>query len=335
MMYTAQVIGLGKIGLLYDIDEKREGIHSHVGACTFHPQIRLIGACDTQQAREEKLHTLAPTTPFYHDVDDMLHDHVGDIISICTPPETHYSLLQKIIPYEPKIIFCEKPIVVSKEEMVRLKKITPSCHIVPNLSRRWHQGIQEVRKQLKDGSFGRILYVSIQYTRGIFNTGAHFIDLIRFLIGEVTAVQVYDKVETSSDAENESSFSFIFDTSIGVKGTATAFNDKYYYLFEMDIYTEGGKITIGKSGDEISYYTVGNHSSFKGHRSLILQSLENQFLKQSQLSQAMNHFVSVLNGKEPLACTLKDGLIPYYVALHILQSYEKNGERVVVKKWRR
>lgn len=323
-MYKSLVIGLGNIGLTYDLDPKRRYISSHTVAYVEHPAIELVAASDVDEDKYSVLKVKSPQTVFYLDYKAMLKDHKVDVVSICTPPTTHLQIIQDVLEYNsPKLIFCEKPVVSDVDESRILRKIMGdgNCILIPNISRRWSSGLQKVKEILNNHQFGKLTNIHVRYTRGIHNTGSHMFDLIHMLAGYMTKVFTIRQVETSSDGEQDPSYSFHFETDQLVTGFAEAMDDRMYYMFEFDLYCTQGKIEIRMSGDEIIYYRVDQHPLFSGFRSLVFHEIHNHLLEQSLIERAISHMVGVLDGVEESICNFEDGLYPIYIAEAVQRSF--------------
>jgi len=318
MKYTAVVIGLGQIGLMYDFDPKRETPSSHCLAYELDGGFQLIAAADLQMEKREQLELKAPNTRFFQDYKEMLKAIPRcNVVSICTPPSQHLRNMEDILKIcTPQIIFCEKPVAANLLEAQAMRKLARNSTvlIVPNLTRRFLGGMQEVKNIIVQGIYGKVQKINARYTRGIFNTGAHLFDLIRWYGGEFEMVKVLGRADTSSDKQDEPTYSFIYATNQDVHGIVEAFNDRQYYLFELDVYMEAGKIEIRNSGDEVNYYRAGEHSLFSGMKGLNLKRSQSGILSESALKGAIRHFGKILqNGEKPF-CDLNDAIQPLYVA---------------------
>jgi hypothetical protein len=86
-----------------------------------------------------------------------------DIVSICTPPETHREIVEKVAPYV-KGIFLEKPIAMTLED----------ADAIINVCRR-----NDVKLQINH----QRLFMSpkFRFSRGVLNTGTHAFSLIEHL----------------------------------------------------------------------------------------------------------------------------------------------------------
>ena len=333
--YSAGIIGLGQIGLMYDFDPKREKPSSHTLAYELNYRVNLVVAADIQAEQREKLAQIAPNAEFYQDMNEMFRECPVDIISICTPAIQHLSDIRSVLQImRPKVIFCEKPLVSDLRQALLLKEMLTQyqCLVMPNLSRRWNLGMRHIREQILCGLYGNLQKIHIRYTRGILNTGSHLFDLLYWWVGSIEYVQTMNKVETSSENSGEPTFSFHFTIGNHINGFAEGFDDEQYYLFEMDLYFAKGKIEVRNSGDDVFYYQVGEHHLFSGLNSLHLQRHESNLLAEANLGNAVEHIVRVLDGVELPICTADNGLYPLYVAEALLQSYRNEGtiEKVVM-----
>lgn len=334
VQYKTAVIGLGQIGLTYDFDPKREKPSTHVLAYHLHPSVDLVAASDSRVEQATTLLKVAPAVHFYENIAELFNNHPIEIVSICTPPHHHLEAIRlALLSPTIKIIFCEKPIVASLQEISLLKQLLngTDCLLIPNLSRRWNSGMQRVKSNILNNTFGVVQKVHIRYTRGILNTGAHIFDLISWWIGQIDEVQVLGRTTTSSDIDNDLSFTFMFHIGSDILGIAEAFNDEQYYLFEIDIYLSHGKIEIHNSGNDVRYYHAAEHPLFSGFRSLQLVSQESSLLKESNLANAVKHLVNILDGIESPVCNIDDACFPLFVADALLRSYKNNysKERVI------
>ncbi len=334
-MYKAAIIGLGKIGLLYDFEPGRQSPSSHAMAYSLHPEIELVAGADVRDEPKQYLKQLVPSVRCYSDTTEMLRCQPVDIVSICTPSAGRLELIRSVLELtHARIMFCEKPILNRLEEIPELQSLL-SCHdclLIPNLSRRWNTQTIKIRKMVRTQCYGSLQNIHICYTRGIYNTGSHLFDLIRYLSGEFESVRVAKKVYGSSERSGDPSFSFLFTLVNGATGYAEAFNDENYYLFDVHLYFENGKIEILHSGDEIRYFGVAPHPKFQGFRSLNLKNKEENLLQESSLKRAVDHLVHLLDGvvQTPI-CTAQDGIYPLFVADALLRSFRYEGslEKVV------
>lgn len=334
-MWKAAVLGLGKIGLMYDFEPGRSSPASHVLGYHLDKNFSLVMGADPELQRETCLREVAPEAAYYIEAREGLCQTQPDVISICTPPHLHLSQIKDIFETvrQPRLIFCEKPLATNRAEARAVRDLCakhPQTVVVPNISRRWSTGLRKVTEAWQTGEYGRLQKIHVRYTRGIYNTGAHLFDLLHMWTGQkIKTVQVLKKVFTSSEMENEPSYTFFFEQEDGVYGYAEAMDDRQYYLFEIDLYGSQGKIEMRCSGDVIRYYRTTPHRLFAGFEELQIVQEEQNILSESLLGQAVRNLAGVLAGGEQPACKIDDAIYPLYVAEALERSCVNGSEEKV------
>lgn len=143
-MYKAGIIGTGYIGT--------KANDSHLEA---------YADCDDIQLRS------------LQDKGFKLKDLEGcEILSVCTPPETHLGIVAEIIQLESlKAIYLEKPIATTLSDAQKIINLCRDANILLVVN---HQ------RQFINPKF--------TFSRGILHTGTHVFDLIRKLFGEIVVL---------------------------------------------------------------------------------------------------------------------------------------------------
>lgn len=175
------IIGLGKIGMLYDINDKKKFI-THSSAFYFHKKFHLLGGVDNDFKKRlifEKKYKL----PAFKNLKDAKNNVQPDLIVVSTPTESHYKTLRSIISlFNPKVILCEKPFTKNLKEAkkilisLRQKKIK----IFVNYVRNSYPAMIQLKKMLKKKKI-----ISYAFFLGTFiNNYSHIYVLFRFIFGE-------------------------------------------------------------------------------------------------------------------------------------------------------
>uniref|UniRef100_A0A6M3IJD5 Putative oxidoreductase family protein n=1 Tax=viral metagenome TaxID=1070528 RepID=A0A6M3IJD5_9ZZZZ len=140
---------------------------SHLNAYKNNPYISFVTLCDRLKPDgKHHLHYL-----------DMVQLDYPDIVSVCTPPETHCQIVCDIAPYV-KAIWCEKPIAMNLDEADRMIEVCKENNTILQINhqRRW------MRPKFK-------------FSRGIFNSGSHAFDLVNFLFKDLSIVD-FEYIDT-------------------------------------------------------------------------------------------------------------------------------------------
>lgn len=335
-MYKAAVIGLGNIGMLYDLEPQRPHPSSHVTAYEMDDEFRLVCGIDGDVQKKKVLNSISQNCMFFSSVEEACKADAFkdiDIVSVCTPPSTHLDIVLWLIHNKAcKLIFCEKPIVEDINQAQRLLEVVNKSDIivVPNISRRWNTGMRKIRDIIISNRYGNIEKINIRYTRGIYNTGAHLFDLLKMWTGG-TIDRVLTVGETHTSALPEKTYSFHFIQNNGITGYAEAINDCQYYLFDIDIYCQSGKIEMRNSGDEIRCYLTAQHHLFQGFKELTLDVSNEGLLNDACIKNALINIRNCLNGKDQMYCDITDAIYPLYIANAIEKSRKSGRYEEVLK----
>ena len=191
----AAVVGLGQIGQGYDYDLHDSGVVlTHARAYATHEAYLLLAGVDSDAGQRDRF-TERFGRPAYADAASMMERHHPDVVSICVPMGQHLTVFRQVIPFGPRAILCEKPmtgVLSEAEDMLRLAGAS-HCALAVNYIRRFEPGVLALKKALQQGDAGEIEKGVCWYSKGIVNNGSHFIDLLSFLLGDVTEVLILDR----------------------------------------------------------------------------------------------------------------------------------------------
>jgi predicted dehydrogenase len=116
-----------------------------------------------QKILKEEVYTYKPTRDIKKDLENFEILKKKKIIFICSPNNTHFFYIQKL--YKNRYIFCEKPPVVTKNELNKLKKISYK-KIFFDFNQRF-SSISKILKASKSLKMGKLLYGSIINSHGL------------------------------------------------------------------------------------------------------------------------------------------------------------------------
>ena len=184
----------------------------HIEAINCIEDAQLIAVCDLNTERAQEKATLA-SVPFYTSYRDMLCQHPEiDVVNVLTPSGMHYEHVGEILSNYRKHVLIEKPMVLRVEQGLHLKKIADqlNLNIFPVYQNRFNKAVQRVKtaittlNELGPINVGTVRvrwcrpqrYYDLSPWRGTWamdggaltNQGIHYIDLLRYLCGEVKRV---------------------------------------------------------------------------------------------------------------------------------------------------
>lgn len=256
-VYHALVIGCGRIGSRFD-ETGSTTISSHAGGYIQEPRVHLAGLCDIDKARAKEAALFWGVDQWFNDPIMALQEVRPDIVSVCTPDETHAEILDAALETQSvRAILAEKPMALSTAEAKRIayKATERSVVIVVNYSRRFQSAYRRAKSALSEGRIGSVHSITGYYSRGILHNGTHWIDLARWFVGEVTSVRA-DPAIVESERDPTPDVRFEFES--GAIGHLKGIDQRAYALFEMDILGETGRLRITQ-GPRFSWYARHTH----------------------------------------------------------------------------
>jgi predicted dehydrogenase len=178
--YYALVIGCGRIG--YQFKHLLGEVRSHLGAIRAVTDKRI--ACCDIDIKKAKAAGECFGIDYFGSVKEALADKIYDVMVVATPTNTHVSVISEICDeYHsrmPKIIVCEKPIAMNREQG---EYIIKACRengikLVVNHNRRYHPAYKYVKEQL-DKEIERNVRAVVGYCYGDpVTVGVHMWDLL-------------------------------------------------------------------------------------------------------------------------------------------------------------
>jgi len=320
--YRAAVIGCGKIGSEYASDPRIKDIYTHAGAYSSCRDTSLVAVCDIDRDRARRCAERWGVPSFYEDYLVMLREVKPEIVSICTPDETHAAILGEVIA-DPLVkgVLAEKPLAMDEDDAARLVSLAERLGVVlvVNYSRRYASNHHRVRDLLRKGSIGRIQCMNGYYTGGCLHSGTHWFDLARFLVGEITAVQGFDLLgEEGPDPTLDARI--IFEG--GATGTLQGCDSRAFGIFEADIIGTAGRVRILDSGHRVELSVAGENPHYTGYRSLsIRESWDTGF--EDLLLHAVEDLVDCLKQGGIPASSGRDGVAALRIASAVRRSAQE------------
>jgi len=248
-MIKAVIFGCGRIA-----GGVNNALFTHGGAYQDRAGVSIVACVDADQGKSD---SFAET---YHcEAEKTLHlalnKHQPDIISVCSPDDTHFSITEQILQatHTPKVIFLEKPVCSSNDELEHLIVMATQAKvsIVANHSRRFDQHHQQIKSRISDGEFGTLRNIYATYYSGWQHNGVHIIDTLSYLFNESITV---DTITSSwnSPYENDPTMEVVASfKKQNVKIHLLGFHENDYQIFEMDLRFSKARLRFEDFGERI------------------------------------------------------------------------------------
>lgn len=268
MVKKCLIIGLGQIGMSYDLDhDPAVAIYSHARAISLHPDFELTGAVDPSSL-QRSIFEEQYTRPAFDSTSEAIRQLQPSIVIIASPSQTHAKILHEVLSQiNPKIILCEKPLAYDLSEAHAMVDACDKAgvNLYVNYPRRADPGLIEVKKRIKDDEIFSPIKGVVWYSKGFFNNGSHFFNLLEFWLGSFIKFKLinmgclWDKVDPEPDVEVE------FE-----HGTVTFLSawDKAFSHYSLELLSQSGRLRYEQGSAPIEWQSVMHDPYFSGYNVL-------------------------------------------------------------------
>lgn len=318
MTYRAALIGCGNIGSMYADDPLIKGVYTHAGAYTACAETALVAVCDHDIEKAQACAKKWMVDSVYTDLTKLLQEKRPQIVSVCTPDATHAKVIEQILTSEGVLaILAEKPLALHQVEAQHLVNLARERNVLlaVNYSRRYSVGHQKIKTILESGVIGSIQSVSGYYTKGLFHNGTHWLDLARWLIGDMIELRGFPVEQME---KNEADVHAWLRFANGATGFLQALNANAFSLFEMDIVGEKGRIRIVDSGHRVEYFSVAPSPYYTGYQTLLKWQEVEGDMEDTLLHAVSDLVVSLRQNRQPI-CSGEDGLAVLNLATILME----------------
>ena len=178
MCYSVGLIGLGKIGLGYDLDLDSTYIQTHYRAVLDQKRMKLAFVFDVNTSTYKHLDNRVTTLSNLKQVKEHLSEI--DVLIIATPTATHMTILQQLeLKQDDKlIVLLEKPVGDSLSSNIKINEYLQNTIYRVNYVRRSLPAFSKIKKYLSQVSDWEMY---CEFNGDWHNIGSHFFDLFLFL----------------------------------------------------------------------------------------------------------------------------------------------------------
>lgn len=246
MRYKVLIVGLGRIGMGYDYNDKpSEKITTLSTAFSNHEKFELVGGVDVDSKKRFKF-TKKFNKPSFNNIELAIQITKPDVFVVASPTETHSKIIKEALALRKfKLILCEKPISYSLKETTEIIRLTKKFKIplFVNYMRRSDPGLMKVRQMIKKQTFKGPYKGICWYTDGIFNNGSHFIDLLKFWFGTVTNFKAIQKQQNNNLFLKDLDFNPDFEINFSsAKFYFLSLNKENFSHNALELYGKNGRL---------------------------------------------------------------------------------------------
>ena len=327
-MLRALIIGCGKIAGGFDVGRAAGSSPlTHAGAYTADDRFELTACVDPDDSRRKAFaeHWCVPR--HVADVSQLAGD-VFDVVSICSPTPVHHADTLAALSFNPRLIFCEKPVCGTLEDTANIVGLCQDRGVLfaVNHNRRWDPHVQRLSADLRNGRWGRMRSAAGWYNKGVLNNGSHLVDLFQQLLGPLKVKGVGQPI--NDFWETDPTVPAILLAEGGQMVTLNAAHATDYSLFELQLVMERGVITMEDGGMTWRVREPVESVHFSGYRTLIQsQCYEGGYLQ--TMSRAVANIHEAICSGEPLVSTGVTAYQAQRICADILEMAKQAGKDAI------
>ena len=240
---------------------------------------KLVAVCDIIPAKAHELAAIYNAKAYYS-IDDLLTAETGlDVVSICTPNGLHAQQSIQALKAGNHVL-CEKPLCIKVEDAREMigaaDKAGKKLFVVKQ--NRYNPPVEFVKQLIEKGDLGKIYSFQINcfwnrpeayYTNWkgskaldggtLYTQFSHFIDLLYWLLGDVTAVKTISKNFAHPSIKFEDTGIVAFEMQSGAIGSLNYTVNSFEKNMEgsFTVFAENGTVKIGGQYlNELEYCNV-------------------------------------------------------------------------------
>lgn len=281
MTFNTLVVGLGQIGMGYDLNLDPDVYAlTHARAFQRHPDFQLVGGVDPDLDRR-RLFEKHYGAPAFADVESAAKALQPDVVAIATPTAEHHASVRSVLASGlPTAILCEKPLAYQQDEAREIVEATAKqgCKLFVNYMRRSDRGVVEVKRRLNEGLIGHPIKGVAWYSKGLFNNGSHFLNLLQYWLGEVTDFRILapGRLWDGLDPEPDVAVTFKLGTMFFL-----AAREEDYSHYTVELVAPNGRLRYEQGGERIFWQGTVKDAACEGSTILdpVGETIETDFTR--------------------------------------------------------
>ena len=316
-VYTAALVGTGRIGFSLGFDRKREQPASHTMALLGNKRIKLIAACDTNEENlTEWGHYVKGAKVFSSSSEMYKSIPTPDIITVAVNEDSHMEECLSAIEAKPRLIILEKPVALNSEQAAEMAVAAEKAGVpvMVNHERRFAADYNMAKSYIKEiGKLQTIrgeLYSGLRIygkdyekdgSYSLLHDGTHLVDIISWLLDEKLSSPVVTGIY-KDEKDEVRNFSAHFTTTSCAEVTISMSGRSRFFSFGLDILGTEGRICLGNG--YAKFYKRKESKLYTGFYSLARDKIIHLPKKTGYFSNMIQNAVDFLDGTSPLQSPL-------------------------------
>ena len=308
MLLKAAIIGLGQVGSRFDEEAGRKTVWSHAGAyLAEQDRFEIVAAADPDPTNAAAFRIRCPGVEVLNDYRELLRSKDLDVVSICTPANTHTDVLTAV--FETTNVNCiwlEKPAALLSDEARQIQRYreSRSASIYVSHVRRWSPLWLETRRRLDEGEIGQLHHIMVKLPNRLWSIGSHAVDLALFLGRSFQAPKCIALPNLAQD--DEPAVAVCGTSAEGAMLSVIPTGMKNQLMVEVEAIGSEGRLVTDELTGTISLQKFQSSANYTGYSSLAKPVID-EFATLADQSPFVAIARDIANNQTPL-CSYDDAV---------------------------
>jgi predicted dehydrogenase len=320
------IVGTGQIAGGYSQNNIEDAVLTHAHAYQRHGKFEVVACIDPDEEKRAAFQQTWNVQQGFSSLSEWIttNQHI-DVISVCSPDQTHAAILNECLGLSPKLVFAEKPLALSLDDALAISNNYKSANVplMVNYQRRWDTALQELQASIRSGEYGSLQTATAYYGKGLWHNGVHALDMLQWLFGPLEiewAVPSLCGLPTY-DAR--------LRAETGAAVHMVGLDERAFTHFEFSLVMEKARIDIENSGFSMRIRSVQDDQVFAGYRKLSAGEISSGNLPLA-LAYAIDNIYDHIFANRPLLCDGHDACLSLKLANEIVTKSETEGKQDIV-----
>ena len=337
--YKAVIVGAGRMAGTID-DEVVDypaciRPYSHAAGYAEVPAVELAAFADPDVAKAQTLQARYGVPRVYADYREMIEAEKPDIVSVTTPATLHAEIVIFAAERGARAIYCEKALCCSLAEADAMTAAVEGHGVKFNTGtlRRWHPGMEQVRRMIDDGTLGHLTSVITYSVGSVLHSASHFFDLMLYWAGDPEIEWIQGTV-TSPGFDPDST---CWDQDLDATGIVQFANGVRGYLMSTAVWAEfaaiGSKCVaeVRNNGLEFGLRRRGKIGNYEEYLPAEFPTYE----RVSPTVRLIEDLVQAIDNDGETRQGIATAVKAEEIAFGLIESHRQNGARVKLPLSRR
>lgn len=247
------LVGLGQIGLGYDLHLGDDVVYSHARAFSRHADFALTAGVDGDAGRRAQF-TGAYGAPAYATLAEALDAQPAiDVLVIAVPTAGHGPVLRAVLARcTPRAVLCEKPLA---DDIGEARAMAALCAergvaLYVNYIRRSDSAVIDVAQRIADGAIAGPLKGVCWYSKGFRHNGSHFFNLLEYWLGPMRDFSVLAPGRLWQDHDPEPDLRVQFERGSVVFMAA---REEAFSHYTIELLAANGRLRYEQGGQQVAW----------------------------------------------------------------------------------